>query len=89
VRLVDRAQPVHARGDGASDRLFQPRRSLARPLGRECVEHGYLLIPAMLRAEVSGDSTNREAMDGFAQVAAGVAEFFSDENAGRIFAAAA
>jgi hypothetical protein len=62
---------------------------LLAQLGRDCVEHGYLLIPAMLPAEVSGDSTNREAMDGFAQVAAGVAEFFSDENAGRIFAAAA
>ena len=35
---------------------------------------------------------NQEAMDGFARVTAGVtspAEFFSDENVGRIFAAAA
>ena len=45
-----------------------------------------------LQQLLSAVSGSQEAMDGFARVAAGVtspAEFFSDENVGRIFAAAA
>jgi len=48
--------------------------------------------PPELQQLLGAVAGNREAMDGFARVAAGVtspAEFFSDENVGRIFAAAA
>ena len=48
--------------------------------------------PPELQQLLGAVSGNREAMDGFARVAAGMtspADFFSDENVGRIFAAAA
>jgi flavin-dependent dehydrogenase len=48
--------------------------------------------PPEMQQLLSAVSTSREAMDGFARVAAGVtspADFFSDENAERILAAAA
>ena len=48
--------------------------------------------PPELQQLLSAVSRSQEAMDGFARVAAGVispAEFFSDENVGRILAAAA
>ncbi len=48
--------------------------------------------PPELQQLLGAVSGSQEAMDGFARVAAGVtspAEFFSDENVGRIFAAAA
>ncbi len=48
--------------------------------------------PAELEQLLGAVSSSQESMDGFARVAAGVtspAEFFSDENAQRIFAAAA
>ncbi len=48
--------------------------------------------PPELQQVLGAVAGSQEAMDGFARVAAGVtspAEFFSDENVGRIFAAAA
>ncbi len=48
--------------------------------------------PPELQQVLGAVHGNQEAMDGFARVIAGVtspAEFFSDENVGRIFAAAA
>ena len=48
--------------------------------------------PPEMQQLMSAVSRSQEAMDGFARVAAGVtspAEFFSDENAQRILAAAA
>ena len=48
--------------------------------------------PPEMQQLLSAVSRSQEAMDGFARVTAGVtspAEFFSDENAGRILAAAA
>ena len=48
--------------------------------------------PPEMQQLLSAVSTSQESMDSFARVAAGVtspAEFFSDENAARILAAAA